>query len=186
MPTLTVSWDAKSLGFIRKSRLERAVLSTTKKAGGDAIRAVRAEAKRRVRERVRIRAGYLANRALPLVYPKGAERLEGLVWRVDVSGAAVPLGEYPRRQTRRGVSVEVQVGKRSLIQSAFLAASRGGRKGVFLRPGKARYPMGHRLGLNVADSMADGRVPELALQRGRVVFETAFARLIGMELSGGR
>lgn len=152
-----------------------------KKAGGDAIRAVRAQAKRGVRERVRLRAGYLADKAFPLTFPSGTD-LNSLAWRMDVSGREVPLGEYPRRQTRKGVSVEVQRGSRAVIESAFLAKGRASREGVFLRPTTKRYPMGHRLGPSVADSMVDGRVADAALLRGVGVLWSAFYRLLPLEL----
>jgi hypothetical protein len=102
---------------------------------------------------------------------------------MDVSGREVPLGEYPRRQLKRGVSVEIRRGHRTLIKSAFMARSRTGRQGVFLRPSKKRYPMGHRLGLSVADSMADGQVPQAALLRGTTAMGSAFARLLPLELA---
>lgn len=181
MPEITFQWDKSAVGAWKGRKMEKAVVRALKKAGSDAIRATRAESKRGVRTRTRIRAGYLADRALPLQYARG-DRLEGLVWAVHVSGQSVPLGEYPRRQTKRGVSVEVQRGRRALIESAFLARSRTGRLGVFLRPTTARYPMGHRLGLSVADSMADGRVPDMALRRGVAVLGSAFARLLPLEL----
>jgi hypothetical protein len=106
-----------------------------------------------------------------------------MVWRMPVSGREVPLGEYPRRQTKRGVSVEVRVGKRSLIKSAYLATARGGRKSVFLRPGKQRYPMGHLLGMSAADTMKDGWVPLWALTRGQEVLGSSFSRLFPLELA---
>lgn len=175
------SWNPAELAALTGRGIERAIVRALKMAGRDAIRAVRAEAKRGVRSRVRIRAGYLADRALPLSYARG-DRLDALVWEMGVSGREVPLGEYPRRQTRRGVSVEVQRGKRTVLRGSFLAQGKGARKRVFLRPGKARYPMGHRLGLSVADSMADGRVPRAALNRGSEVLGSAFRRLMPIEL----
>lgn len=173
-------WERQALVWIH-GYPQRVVAKVAKMAGRDALRALRAEAKRATRERVRIRAGYLANSALSLRYAK-ARMIDRMSWRMDVSGAPVPLGEYPRRQTRKGVSVEIRKGSRVLLLSAFLAARKAGRQGVFLRPGKERYPMGHRLGMNVADSMRDGVVPERALERGRLVFESAFTRLLKVEL----
>lgn len=177
---IKVRWEAQALVWIH-GYPQRVVAKVAKMAGRDALRALRAEAKRATRERVRIRAGYLTNSALPLRYAK-ARTIDGMSWVMDVSGAAVPLGEYPRRQTRKGVSVEVKRGSRVLLESAFLAARKTGRPGVFLRPGRERYPMGHRLGLSVADSMRDGVVPTRALERGRLVFESAFTRLLKVEL----
>jgi hypothetical protein len=180
---IRIRWERQALVWIH-GHPQRAVARAAKRAGRDALRALRAEAKRSLRERTRIRAGYLAAAALPLRYAKG-RLIETMVWRMDVSGRAVPLGEYPRRQTKRGVSLEVRRGSRVLLQSAFLAKRKAGRDGVFLRPGKERYPMGHRLGMSVADSMRDGVVPRRALERGALVFSTAFGRLLKLELDGG-
>lgn len=179
MPEITFVWDSRELSAF--GGVERAVFNALKKAGGDAIRAVRAESKRQTRERVRIRAGYLADKSLPLAFPTG-RKLEDLVWVMRVSGQEVPLGEYPHRKTRRGVSVEIQRGKRTVITSAFLAKGRSGRESVFLRPTKQRYPMGHKLGMSVADSMSDGRIPSAALLRATSVMSSAFVRLLPLEL----
>ena len=186
MAELTFTWNRKQLGVFKGRRVETAAVMALRKAGGDAIRAARAESKRGVRTRTRIRAGYLSDKALPLAFPSGRSsslRDGTLAWRMDVSGKEVPLGEYPRRQTRRGVSVEVQRGKRVLLTSAFLAKAKTGRLGVFLRPTTKRYPMGHRLGPSVADNMADGRVPDAALRRAIHVMDSAFTRLLPLELA---
>lgn len=181
MAELIVSWDAKSLQVLRTAAVERAIFRALKKAGGDALRALRAEAKRKTRERIAIRAGYLAASAFPLRYATG-KTVSELAWTMKVSGRAVPLGEYPRRQTKKGVSVEVQRGKRAQIRGAFLAKARTGRQNVFLRPSRLRYPMGHRLGLSVADAMADREIPAAALERAGSVFSSAFHRLLPLEL----
>jgi hypothetical protein len=180
----SISFRLEQRGFnLNDKQLLGAVVRAMRKAGGDAIRAVRAESKRGVRTRVRLRASYLADRAMPLTFPRGRE-LSDLVWTLGVSGREVPLGEYPVRQVRKGVSVEVQRGKRAVVESAFLAKGRAPRRGVFLRPSAKRYPMGHRLGPSVADSMADGRVPGAALGRGAAVLESVFYRLLALELEG--
>lgn len=182
MAEFTVTWHEKSLLGIRSRTVERAVFQAVKKAGGDALRRLRAEAKRQVRARVAIRAGYLAASALPLQFARG-RRLDELQWVMRVSGREVPLGEYPRRATKKGVNVEVQRGRRVLLKGAFLATARTGRKSVFLRPSKFRYPMGHRLGLNVADAMADGQIPAVALGEAGKVLGAGFARLFPLELA---
>lgn len=181
MAEIVLQWTSGGIENFTERRVMAAVVRAMRKAGGDGIRAVRAASKRGVRERVRLRANYLADKALPLSFPSGTD-LNSLAWRMDVSGRAVPLGEYPRRQTRKGVSVEVQRGRRALIESAFLAKGRASREGVFLRPTEHRYPMGHRLGPSVADSMADGRVADAALLRGVGVMWSAFYRLLPLEL----
>jgi hypothetical protein len=47
--------------------------------------------------------------------------LAGMTWVVNVSGEPVPLVAYPYRQTKQGVSVEVNRGKRTLLKGAFIA-----------------------------------------------------------------
>lgn len=182
MAEISVSWDVRSAGLLQSAGMERAVFRALKKAGGDALRKLRAEAKRQVRARVSIRAGYLAASTLPLRFATG-RAVDELAWVMKVSGREVPLGEYPRRATKKGVSVEVQRGRRVLLKSAFLARSKSGRQGVFLRPSSARYPMGHRLGLSVADSMADGRIPAGALGEAGKALGVSFARLFPLELA---
>lgn len=181
MAEIVFQWTSEGIECFERRRVMLAVVRAMKKAGADGIRATRASSKRGVRERVALRAGYLADRALPLTYASGTA-LGALAWRMDVSGREVPLGEFPRRQVKRGVSVEVRRGRRVVIDSAFLAKGRSSREGVFLRPTARRYPMGHRLGPSVADSMADGRVPGLALERGAQVMGSAFYRLLRLEL----
>lgn len=182
MAEFSVSWDAKSLIGIKTRTVERAVFQALKKAGGDALRRLRAETKRQVRARVAIRAGYLAASALPLRFATG-RRVDELVWVMRVSGKEVPLGEYPRRATKKGVSVEVQRGRRVLLKKAFLARAKSGRQSVFLRPSKFRYPMGHRLGLSAADTMADGKIPAAALGEAGKVLGAGFERLFPLELA---
>lgn len=179
---IRIRFDPRDVVRVTGPGIERAIMKALKKAGRDGLRAMRAAAKRGTREKVRIRAGYLADRSFPL--RASGQKLEDLVWEMGVSGQEVPLGEYPRRQTRRGVSIEVARGRRTVIRSAFLARRKAGiREGVFLRPSKERYPMGHRLGLSVAQSMADGRTPRDALNRGATVLTSAFRRLLPLELA---
>lgn len=181
MAEFVVQWDPKTLIGIKSRTIEKAVLRALKKAGRDALLRLRAEAKRRTRARIRIRAGYLAASAFRLRFAQG-RTVEDLAWVMDVSGREVPLGEYPRRQTKKGVSVEVQRGRRVLLKGAFLAQAKSGRQSVFLRPSKLRYPMGHRLGLSVADSMADGQTPRFALESAGAVLGASFTRLFPIEL----
>ncbi|AGC43277.1 hypothetical protein MYSTI_01948 [Myxococcus stipitatus DSM 14675] len=179
----SVTWDSKSSAYLKEKKTLKALAAAARKAGIDMMRAVRAEAKRETRERIRIRAGYLAAKAMPLKYPK-TRKLDEMEWRMPVSGREVPLGEFPSRQTKKGVSLEVQRGKRVLIKGAFRAqGAKRQRPGVFKRPGKKRYPMGHKLGLRVSDSMHDGKTPTKALTRGQEVFARGMTRLLPLELA---
>lgn len=179
---LTLDWNPRDLERFSGRAAARAVARAVKRSGNESLRAMRAEAKRAIRNRTRIRAGFLADKALPLTFPKGSN-LDDLVWTMRVSGTPVPLGEYPRRQTKKGVVVEVIRSQSKLLQSAFLAMSKSGRKGVFLLPTEKRYPMGHRLGLSAADSFKDGKAAEAAFTRARDVFTRRFDYFWGLELS---
>jgi hypothetical protein len=183
MPDIHAEWSVADLAYWRSQVNARTLARALKRAGKDALKSMRADAKRRVRDRVRIRAGYLADKAFPLVNAMGTD-IDALEWRMKVSGAAVPLGEYPRRQLKAGVRVEVQKGKVKLIKSAFLAMTKRGRKGVFLREeGVGRYPMGHRLGLRTSDSMADGQIPAASLDYAAEQFAKRFGYWLPRELN---
>lgn len=183
---IRIRFHPRDVARVTGPGIEKAVVAALRKAGRDGLRALRADAKRAIRSRVAIRAKYIADRALPTNWSRTAKSIDDLRWWMDVSGRPVPLGEYPRRQTRRGVSVEVVRGRREVIKSAFLAQARGrvgARAGVFRRYGKKRYPMGHKLGLSAAQTMVDGQIPRDALNRGATVLTSAFRRLLPLELT---
>lgn len=178
---LSITVSNEEFAAVREFFSEKTIVRAAKRAGKEALKAMRAKAKQRIRERVAIRAGYLADKSFPLQQARGVI-LEDLEWTMLVSGDPVPLGEYPSRQTKKGVSVEVRKGHRSLIPSAFKAMRTKGQKstreGVFRRPGKERYPMGHRLGLRVSDTFADGQIATVALYRAAERFSEAFGHFL--------
>lgn len=178
---MRITLDWAGIKPFQDRKLDKALARAVKRAGNDSIRALRAATKKSIRERTRIRAGFLADKALPLTFPKGV-RLDSLIWVMRVSGKPVPLGEYPVRQTKKGVSVEVVRGQRKLIKSAFLALRSTGRKGVFRRPGKSRYPMGHKLGLSVSDAMKDGRTATAAFTAAQSAFGRRLRYWLPVEL----
>ena len=55
-----------------------------------------------------------------------------LVARVSTRGASLPLSAFPHSQNRRGVSVKIRK-RREVIQKAFVATLRSGKKSVFAR-----------------------------------------------------
>jgi hypothetical protein len=182
--SLTLKWSRSKMWRSDKA-LKRAVVGSMRKAGADALRVMRAESKRQIRLVRAIRAGYLTASAFPLTFAKGND-LSSLVWRMGVSSSGVPLSQYPVRQTKRGVSVEVTRGSRKIIEGSFLAvasSSEAGRKGVFLRPTSARYPMGHRLGPSVADNMKAKPVIPAVYRVVQRTFSRTFLRLLPIELA---
>lgn len=178
---ITFEWDSREVqaahGAVEPLRLFRAL----KRSGADAIRSMRAESKRQIRSSVRLRSRYLTNEAFPLNMPRARSSIGGLVWTMRVSGAPVPLSEYPHRANKKGVRVQVKRGSFVLIKSAFLARRKTGKVGVFLRPTEARYPMGHRLGLRVSDTFADGRLSTALHAYGQAQFAKRFAYWIAVK-----
>jgi hypothetical protein len=175
-------WDSRDLKFWRGGRLEAALVSALSKSGSDAIRASRTETKRKVRQRKRMKAGRIA-KGTPLIFPGNKKTIHKLVWRMKVSGEAVPLADYPLRQTNQGVMVEINVGQRSLIKGAFRTVLKSGHKGVFRRVGSSRLPIKELFTTRLSDVASDqGFMPEVA-ERAQRVFGSAFGRLLAMELA---
>src|SRR4051812_44688302 len=119
MPSLTFAWNSQELEAWRGRKVERALQNAVKKAGGDALRALKVASSKRIRERKRIKLGKV-NAGFRLYFPKTAEISE-MEWRLEVSARPTPVSAYPHRQTKRGVSVAINKGTRKLIGSAFVA-----------------------------------------------------------------
>lgn len=178
---LILQWDRSQVSKFREAGLERALTRAVSRAGGDAIRAGRVASSRSVRERKRMKLGRV-NAALVLTFPKGAKHVDDLVWQMRASGAPVPVSEYPFRQTKRGVSVAINRGRRVLISGAFVATMRSGHVGVFRRRGVKRLPIDEVFTTRVSDVLRDtGLMPRLQA-RAQEVFASSFARLLPLEL----
>jgi hypothetical protein len=178
---LEVTWDRSKIEPFLNQRLEKAVGRAVSKAGGDAIRTLRVESSRVVRQRRRIKVARV-NRSLELIYPRSKE-IDSLVWRMDVSRKPIPIAEYPHRQTRSGVTVAIKTAGRVLIKSAFVATMRSGHEGVFLRLGKSRLPIKELFTTRVSDVFGDtGMVPSVLAQAlGK--FDTTFDRVLPLEIA---
>ena len=185
-------WDSRDLAIWRGGKVDKALADALKKAGGDAARAMKVESSRGVRSRKRMKVAFV-NRSLPLEFPKSKE-IARLAWRMDVSGALVPVVALPHRQTGKGVMVQINVGASKLIKGAFLATMASGHKGVFQRYGPRRIAMKGRskgkmrqaireaFTTRVSDVFLDaGFIPKVQA-RTQAVFSSSFARLLPMEL----
>jgi len=180
---LQIKWDSEVLRrTIGSPRTERALVKALSKAGGDAIRATKVESSRVVRARKRLKVRRVST-AMPLVFPKAPRTLEALVWRMPVSGEVVPVAEFPFRQTRQGVSVEINRGRRTLIKSAFAALMKSGHRGVYRRRGDKRLPIDELFTTKVSDVFLDsGMIPQVEA-RAQAVFSATLARVLPMELA---
>jgi hypothetical protein len=197
MAAIEFVWDSRELEVWRGPKVEKALVRALSKAGADAIRAMKAESSRKIRERKRIKVARV-NRSLPLYFPE-AKELGRMAWAMKVSGKLVPLAEFPHRQTKRGVSVAVNVGQRKLIKGAFVATMKSGHLGIFMRrrvqgpqtkkqakrglfPRTPRLPIEEAFTTRIADVFADGGFIPTVQARGQSVFSAAFARLLPIEL----
>ncbi len=158
--------------------------NATRMAGTSALRAMRAESSRRIREKKAIKPGHI-DTALALIYPSNKDLF---VWRLVAKAKPLPLIAFGARQTTSGVSVEVTKGKRATVAHAFLATMASGHKGVFMRRGpkriatkgghmgKRRQPIFEAFTASVAPTL--GRVAPEVLERGKDVFRATFTRLV--------
>ena len=178
MPTVTLKWNSNDLRKWRTSKLDRALLRAAARAGSDAIRALKTASSKAIRERKRFKVARV-NNALPIFYPRSKE---DLVWRMDVSGKPVPLADFPYRQTKTGVIVQVNQGQRKLVRGAFVATMRSGHVGIFRRVNKARLPIKEAFTTRVSDVFNDPKVIPAVQARAQIVFRSSFERLLQMEL----
>ena len=160
-------------------------LRSIKNAGTSALRAMKTEASRRIRETKGIQAQQM-DAVFTLNYPSFSS--DPLVWGLTAKAKPVPLLAFGARQTKRGVSVEVTKGKRTIIPHAFIATMQSGHKGVFVRKGskqiarkgsyvgKARQPIKELFSASVASSLTHARA--WVVDRGWAVFTTTFKRLM--------
>ena len=175
--------EVKGLPNLHQSTIASAVRAT-QAAGSSALRAMRAEASRRIRERKGIKAGYI-DIALAMISPSPQDPF---VWRLVAKAKPLPLMAFGARQTKTGVSVEVTKGKRSIVRHAFIATMQSGHTGVFMRRGnkqiarkgryvgKARQPIHELFTATVASTL--GQVAPEVLDRGQSVFRSTFTRMM--------
>jgi len=177
---VSVKFDKSGIVALEPGPFRRAVVRALRKAGATALRDMRSEASKRIRARKRIKASYIS-RALSLQRPKGGD-IASMQWALNVSGEPVPLIAYPHRQTAKGVSVEVNRGKRTLLKGAFVASMRSGHEGVFRRKGKARLPIQELRGSRPVDALLHEGEAQGVADRGGASFQATFTRVLPMEV----
>jgi len=178
--SLEAKWDRSQIGYLETGKLKGALARALRKAGATALRDMRSEASKRIRARKRIKSRYIT-RALTLRRAKGSD-IAGMEWAIDVSGAPVPLVAYPARQTRKGVSVEVNRGKRTLVKGSFIATMQSGHRGVFRRTGKSRLPIRELLGSRPVDALLHQGEAQAVADRGGRSFGDTFVRVLPLEI----
>lgn len=181
---INVKWDRSGIAALETGPLKGALKRALRKAGATALRDMRSEASKRIRTRKAIRPKYI-QRALTLQRPKGGD-ISSMAWALNVSGDPVPLVAYPHRQTKKGVTVEVNRGKRTLVAGSFKAMMKSGHKGVFKRKGKARLPIQELRGSRPVDALLHKGEAEGVAERGGRSFGETFARVLPLEIGKGK
>ncbi len=175
---IALTWDSSALK--RFDRVPSALATALRRAGTDAVRAMKSEASRQVRSKKRFKVS-VVNKGLPLTYPT-SRNIDSLVWTMRVSGAPQPAIQFAARQTKAGVSFGVNTGKRSFIKSAFIATMRSGHVGVFYRQGTKRLPIDEAFTTRISDVFSDSGVIPAIQARTQSVFAQAFFRSLPGEL----
>lgn len=178
--TVDVTFDTRQLAPLGPGRLDKAIGRALSKAGSTGLRDMRSEASKRIRARKRLKLSTV-NKTLVMRRAKRSS-IDG-EWGLDVSGMAVPLVAYPHRQTQKGVSVEVNRGKRTLLPHAFLARMRSGHEGVFMRSSQHRLPITELLGSRPVDALLHAGEADAVAARGAASMTAAFERLLPMEMA---
>lgn len=200
--SLTLEWSSKDLKIWEDRAVERAVLRALNMAGNDAIKELRVRSAEGVRDKKKIKLGQV-NKALHIENPENRREIAYLVWRLDVSGKPIRIGEYPARKGSEGVSVEINTGKRVTIQSAFIATLKSGHKGVFVRElaganaakvtkkSKSGIGRAHRVGrlpirelytTKVTDVFNNAGFVPAVLGSAQRKFASSYARLLPLQL----
>lgn len=177
---IRVDWDSEEIAALHPGNVMPAITRAAMMAGSTSLRDMRSEAAKRVRRRKRIKASEI-RASLVMIRPKRAE-IDGADWTLGVKGRRVPLTQYPFRQGKRGVTVEVNTGQRNLIAHAFVATMRSGHKGIYVRKGSARLPIRELFGSRVVDALLHKGEAEGVRDRGRASFQATFGRLLPLEL----
>lgn len=177
---ISVDINEAGIAALKAGPLKRAVTRALRKAGATALRDMRSEAGKRIRARKRIRPKYIA-KAITLARPKGGS-IEGMAWGINVSGEPVPLVAYPHRKTSRGITVEVNKGKRTLLPGAFGATLASSHAGIFRRVGDDRLPIRELRGSRPVDALLHKGEAEGVAKRGATSFNATFHRLLPTEI----
>lgn len=175
---IKVKWDTGKLASL-ESGFKSATRRALRKAGATGQRDMKSEASKRVRVRKAIKPAYVS-RAFTLRTSTTDKSME---FALDISGEPVPLVAYPHRQTKKGVSVEVNRGKRTIVKRSFIATMKSGHKGVFQRRGSARLPIRELVGSRPIDALSHAGEIDAVIERGRSSFVDTFERVLPLEIS---
>lgn len=181
---ISVKWDRSQIAPLETGNMKGALKRALRKSFATALRDMGSEGSKRIRARKRISPKYI-RRAFKLRRPKGSD-IASMEAALEVSGEPVPLVAYPHRQTKKGVAVEVNVGKRTLVKGSFKASMQSGHKGVFKRKGKARLPIQELRGSRPVDALLHKGEADAVAARGAKSMGETFTRVLPLEIGKGK
>jgi hypothetical protein len=181
-PMLDFSWDSRDLKMWRGKAVDKALARALRLAGNAALRAMQGQSVEEVQRKKLMKESAIRD-GTPMDKPGSRVEIRALTWKMRISGKAIPLGKFLHQRGPLGVSVAVnRGGGRKLIRGAFVATMKSGRKGIFLRRGKARLPIDELYSSKISDVMSDrGTIPRVQGQ-ALFVMEKTFAKGLDREL----
>lgn len=186
---LEIEFDSRDLEVFRNRKVDTALTRALRLAGNQSSREMKRDSISHVVGRKLLRVDDV-ERGMPLDTPTRKAEIPDLVWTLWVSGKPVPLGKFPKFDTRRpghrgsGVLVKVNVGKPAArIGNAFVRTMRSGHEGVFRRRDDRRLPIDELYTSRLSDTMADGQVivqvQAGAAKKFRLAWERGLQRELG-------
>lgn len=178
--TLELKWDPKELQQWEGDPVGKAIVRQLRNAGDRAARALVTSIVKYIQSKKKLKSPFIRE-GIFLKRPGAKADLGDLEWRATISGALIPLAQYPYqvKQVGRGAqvqSVSVDVGKSTAV-SAF-AFSRGGRVSLLARTAKGRYPLKLLFSSTRVDPLNDAGVVDGMFATVRASMTTAFEKAI--------
>lgn len=153
--TIEFRWDSRDLEIWRGNKTEKALARALRLAGNAAIRTVQKESSGHILSKKYLRESEVKD-GLPLIFPGTRTEIRALQWTELVSGKPIQLIKFPHVATSNGILIRISKGTGTKrIASGFLATMKSGRKGIFMRRGKARLPIDELYTTRLSDSMSN-------------------------------
>lgn len=177
---ISATWEGQGLELLQGG-IKRATLRALRKAGTIALREMKKEGKAEVRSRKKLKVSRI-NRALSTSKKLG-NTFESLEWRLEIAPQKTPLIDYPNAQTKDGIRVTINAGKRVSLRGAFVATMKSGHRGIFVRDGKSRLPIHELYSTRVFDVFKNPEVIPAVTREAMSELTKSFALRLPIEMA---
>lgn len=160
----------------RFAALGKSLPTAEKRARASAVRKMRTEGQRVIRETRRLKVGAAKDRIKPITFG-------GVPGGVEVDGSPIPIVAFRHRQTKSGVTFYSHTSGPHRVDGGFIASMKGGHVGVFKRVGKERLPIKERYTTGVASSFKDEASIERVTNVGSAEWYATMERLLKAKVS---